>query len=316
MDNIYFDIIKYTFGTITIGYISHKIINDYKVKKDFKAKKIVEIKKTPKYRLYCNEIIVSNLQRYETRKNIDTFIKFMLKNYSDDILQCFFYNINSIKIKESKIMNFELLGMKVDGYYDACTNEIKVTDSNVIFHELFHASSTIYDGKKGMVYQGFSQVDLKNDTSIGIGLNEGYTEYLSSKYFYHNDNSAYFYESYIAQKLEKIIGFNEMEELYLTADLYGLIEKLKKYNTKEKIMTFINNIDIISKHRFYENDIIKKLKEDVYEFLYNTYLNKLNNDYNNGMINKCDVINNIKNYLGNYSFFEKNDNYILEYLKK
>lgn len=304
MDNIYFDILKYTFGTITIGYISHKIINDYKVNKDFKAEKIIEIKKTPNLYFYSNEVFISNLQSYETRKNIDIFIKFMLKNYSEEVLQCFFHNLNRINIKE-KIIKLEILRKNVDGYYDACSNEIKVTNPNVIFHELFHASSTVYDERNGFVYQGFSQVDLKNNKCIGIGLNEGYTEYLSSKYFYYDNDSAYFYERYIAQKLEKIIGFKEMEKLFLTANLYGLIDKLNRYNSKENIISFISNIDIIFKNKFYKNGITEKIKEDINKFLYDTYQNKLNSDYNNNLITNNDMMNNIKNYLGDYSYSKK-----------
>lgn len=315
MDNIYFDILKYTFGTITIGYISHKIINDYKVNKDFKAEKIIEIKKTPNLYFYSNEVIISNLQSYEIRKNIDIFIKFMLKNYSEEVLQCFFHNLNRINIKE-KIIKLELLRKNIDGYYDACTNEIKVMNSNVIFHELFHAASTIYDEKNGLVYQGFSQVDLKNNINIGIGLNEGYTEYLSSKYFYYDDNSAYFYERYIAQKLEKIVGSKDMEELFLKADLYGLIEKLGEYSSKENIISFINNVDVISKHKFYENNIIKRLKEEVYQFLYDAYSNKLNSDFNSNLITKIDMINKLTYFLGDYSYFKNSNNYLLEYSKK
>ena len=83
-------------------------------------------------------------------------------------------------------------------------------------------ASTIF--QDGIIYSGLSE------QNIGIGLNEGYTELLAKRYFDKSNNNGYIFETQIAKLLELIIGQEKMESYYFNANLYGLIEELRKYN--------------------------------------------------------------------------------------
>ena len=106
----------------------------------------------------------------------------MMKNCSFEDLTILINNINTLKIhcKSFKILNL-IFNTNYAGEYDTITNTININDEEIkkdIFHELLHMASSFY--KNGVVFSGFSQLRF---SSIGDGLNEGYTELLCRRYF-------------------------------------------------------------------------------------------------------------------------------------
>ena len=131
-------------------------------------------------------------------------------------------------------------------------NAIELSENNyniTINHELFHASTTINDKDTEMIYCGFQQISNKKK-KIGEGLNEGYTQYLTEKYFGKENslNTAYTYEKRIAETLEIIVGKEKMQSLYFNANLHGLVEYLKKYAPEYDIYKFISTLDFLNEH--------------------------------------------------------------------
>lgn len=134
------------------------------------------------------------------------------------------------------------------GYYDSNKNIIRLLpeDSTLsINHELMHMTSNYRD--KDIIYTGFSQIrDYENDWDIiGSGLNEGYTELLSRRYFKKIPNYyVYSNEINIVKAIERIIGRNHMQKLYFNADLYTLTEDLCFYSPKNEVVKFVRNVDL------------------------------------------------------------------------
>lgn len=145
-------------------------------------------------------------------------------------LDYFYNNVNHLNIKLSTIPFF------FRAEYNIRKNKIILTDLDDIHHELFHMASSYYNGTD---FCGFSQ------NNFGMGINEGYTQLLTERYF-QDEDSYYIAEVEIVSKLEKIIGREEMEKMYFQADLFHLISSLMEYESKDKIVDFIQAVDYIS----------------------------------------------------------------------
>jgi hypothetical protein len=156
-------------------------------------------------------------------------------------------------------------------------------------------SSTRKVGK--LYYCGFAIYD--KDKAYGVGLNEGYTQLMTERYF-ENDRTlnflrknygvrntknvvgnSYSLQTLIAYKVEQIIGKDKMENLYLNANPYGLRDELMKYASKEEINNFIINLDFLHYNiadvfRFSVNSKkIYKAYVQICAFLFNCYRKKI-----------------------------------------
>lgn len=133
------------------------------------------------------------------------------------------------------------------------------------------------------LFFGFEQYDLVDKKSFGKAINEGYTQLLAHRYFNVSSESNYYFLVYQLQFLETIIGKEKMESLYMNADLYGLVDELKKYAYYKDISKFITYFDYILDNLYvskknYSNRklaIIGQMFTYINIFLLNTYLNKL-----------------------------------------
>lgn len=219
-----------TLGPLILLYIGYS----FKLIKKYYTKKFRKIVKTP-------EII--NLEKIEiTDERVKDFVKksIHIKYFN----KSFFYNnLKTLKIKRSN--NLKALNLSVN-QYTPIDNTICITDEMALFHELNHVCSSYYNG---VDYSGLSQ------NEFGTGINEGYTELLMERYYQFTDS--YCAERKIANNLEKIIGKDKIEECYYTANLYDFIEELKKYDTEENVLKFINYIDIMSS--LIDNTILNKV---------------------------------------------------------
>ena len=144
--------------------------------------------------------------------------------------------------------------------------DIKGRIRDLINHELLHLAS--HNGNEYRASIGFCQrLSFLHKTSIGIGLNEGYTEYLCLKYFSKSKNSTYYVEERIlAQKVEEIVGRELMEEAFFDGNLYEIIKSLEKYSDLDESIGIIKEIDNIRKISYLSSE--RKIKcEEILERL-------------------------------------------------
>lgn len=230
-----------------------------------------------------NEIINKNFikENKKIKGKFKEYLNIFTNILNEDLKNCNFNNFNN-NIKELNILEkySEYKGfIKYASYYTK-DNKIEIYNKKIeqsIFHELLHMASTKQINNK-LILSGFSIIDFKSLKKYGVFLNEGYTEYLNSKYF--GIANTYKTQIEFLKMIEKIIGGDLMQQMYFNADLKGLINELLKYNnTKKEVLEFILNTDIIHKYRFSLSPLKRlKLKRaciKVNEFLINSYNNKL-----------------------------------------
>lgn len=190
-------------------------------------------------------------------KEIIEFKETLFKTFNIEDLNILKSNIKYLDIKEKN--SFLKLKCKniTAGKYKPKENKISILKefkNQALNHELFHMATTIYDEETKKIFSGFMQINLENKKKFGIGLNEGYTDYLTYKYFKNNNfesaSLSYKICTFYAEKLEQIIGKEKMQSLYLNADLHGLITILLKYDEIRNICEFILALDRI----IYKND--------------------------------------------------------------
>ena len=225
---------------IILHYATDRKIGGYCLQKSHKS---IPVRILPEQYLRYDDINFDNLISMKFGELFSRFTDVILSKFYYVNLTNFYNNLNEIRIDlyDSRTRN-KYFHRGIFGYYDVKKNAIKLDEdyvSVIIFHELFHMASSVY--LNGNYYSGFRQYSSDDYTSIGKGLNEGYTQLLTERYFGHNDDfsKVYEYETFIAGKLEEIVGKFKMQELYLSANLYGLIKELNKYVSYEEIINFI-----------------------------------------------------------------------------
>ena len=238
--NIDFNEIMFYIDLVAIYFIAYNFEIKRILEKFYKPKNISNVSKIENNVSLYHDINLSKL-KLEYKKNLLIFTKKVIKNFKEDDLINFYNNINSLDIRN----NNKLLEMALAGTYSSSKNKIEISGGyeNCIYHELFHMASSKFENN--IDYSGFEQ--LKKSFRLGKGINEGYTDLLTYRYFPDGfeSNDAYKYAMDIMQLLEIIVGKEKMQSLYLQADLLGLITELKKYNLESKIMQFISNMDYI-----------------------------------------------------------------------
>lgn len=260
------------------------IKTNYKLRKDFKLKGVKTAVLPNEVLRKVSDIDEAKILEQQFGSSIIEFINIIKQNIPDSDLTLFYNNLNNIKtsVKDFKISNL-ILGEHTGAQWLPLENIIELSASNyksTINHELLHVATTYIDQKTKTVLSGFQQIKNENN-QIGEGLNEGYTQYLTEKYFSHTDIlKAYPYEKRIAETVELIVGQEKMQSLYFNANLNGLIETLKQYNTEENVYDFITTLDFLSKHSTdkkltsnSEQIIINCLKS-INSFLIKTYIKK------------------------------------------
>lgn len=270
-------------------YKSEKISSDIALKKDFKITDCI------------TEIVIEDIESLNKDVDIDRLVKL---KFGEDIAE-FFYKMDQILSEECKIfMIHNLSNLKVEriindkSYVTADYNILydrvrlygKNYDKTFLFHELMHASSS-YNNEGPIGYMGFSQVNYDYLVKIGEYLNEGYTQYLTEKYFDHNSESCYKLVVEIAHCIEMIVG-PQMEKFYFGADLKGLTDELSKYSSFIEVIGIYNNIDelykLSSKKNITESEIIRIqiLLSEIFAFIIYTYTLKYKGKYSEEEFNE------------------------------
>lgn len=179
------------------------------------------------------------------------FIDTIRSNVPSSDLALFYNNFNDVKtrVRDFKKLNFLCNGNVVARWVPK-SKTVELSGDNsllTINHELFHVSSTYKDLERDMYFSGFHQYKSSKN-QIGLGLNEGYTQYLAEKYFSHLPIfKAYPFEKSVADVIELIVG-ERMQSLYFNANLDGLVLALERYNSRENIYRFIRGLDVLCSH--------------------------------------------------------------------
>ncbi len=186
------------------------------------------------------EITLSQLNK-QYEQDVLTFVNTLENSSSKDQLLYMYKNLQKLVMDtKSKLGNYL-------GTYNVITNKIKIKSnafSNTVMHELFHMATTIKTINGS--YSGFlTQISF---LELGRSINEGYTEIMTNRYFYYSiDDSGYKEQIILCKELEEIIGKEKMEQLYVGANLNGLIKELSKYAKMEDVINFIKATDDILK---------------------------------------------------------------------
>lgn len=292
---------------IILHYATDRRIGKYCLQKDYKFNQSIPVRILPEQYLRYDDINFDNLISMKFGELFSRFANVILSKFHYVNLTNFYNNLNEIRIDlyDLRTKN-KYFHRGIFGYYDVKKNAIKLDEdyvSVIIFHELFHMASSVY--LNGNYYSGFRQYSSDDYTSIGKGLNEGYTQLLTERYFGHNDDfgKVYEYETFIVGKLEEIVGKFKMQELYLSANLYGLIKELNRYVSYEEIINFIRCLDFLNNNLnnktmliFRMDTIVKRIKI-INSFLVKAYLIKLKKEEMCGILSNDNVVIKFDRYI-------------------
>lgn len=273
-----------------------------------------------------------NVIKHDKKQKISKFCikkqySICLNNFVHDIKACipyvsldlFYENSIGLKIIEYSKINEKsnLVFASADYFDDGREKAIRVYNGkdyipSLIYHELFHMATTKL--QEEACRSGFYYCDL--DFCLGEGLNEGYTELMTMRYFgnYMSEKeeevSSYPVLVSIAYLLEKyFIGKERMQKLYFGLDLPNLIEILKEYDSESNVMSFLRKIDYLNLYNLNTLHVFRKtyylVLKDVIETINRWKDMKINTDY----LNNQEICESCKNHM---EFLEEE----LDYRKK
>lgn len=254
------------------------------------------------------------------QKLVDSYTKVLETSMSKENLILFKNNIKTLKIEYKNMLYGLILNTfkrRTAAIYDLEDNKISMYPLNKkylgcnisyniedfiedLYHELLHMSSTIIDKENIVAFSGFSQIG--QSVPIGVALDDGYTELLLYRLFNLNkQHMTYKYEVMISTVIEEIITKDKMINLYFNANLSGLTNELQKYNTKDNVIKFLENLDsiyVLEERKKYKKDIIYYHNE-ISKFIVDTYINKLRKEIEENIITKNEYNLKLDNCIGN-----------------
>lgn len=257
-----------------IGYLVYIGIRamtnrNYDLKKDFNAKK-VEIVDFPRDIVESSNKVNTNKLNSLNEKQIKEFVSVLTKNTKKKNLKLMNNNLKTLNIKRGSFFFHKVFANDAVASYNPNNNTIKLSRKeydDAIYHELFHLASAYFNKEKKISFCGFS-ITYNNGKYIGNGINEGYTQLLTNRFF-DDKIPCYILEQKCAYIIEAIVGKEKMMDLYLNANLSGLVNELSKYSSKEAAHNFIKNLDLLSAY-IDQNRLNKKSKDLLTDLLYDT----------------------------------------------
>lgn len=226
-------------------YLNNPIANKYRLHKMNKTLTVLDIEKVEKitvdYYIQNNKFLAHSKNK-ELNKIIEEFVTTMRNNFDDETLKNLYDNIKWVLFKKFKVKG-------TNGEYLSATNVIRIVNEGsvgTINHELLHMSANPYDDTNN--FGGFFYTIDKY--KIGYGLDEGYTELLNKRYFGSRSDNIYETEVIFCKFLEEIVGQKKMEKMYLTANLFGLIQDLKQIYDVKEIERFMAALDFINDYNY------------------------------------------------------------------
>lgn len=246
-----------------------------KIPKDVTIKR--EKNNINKYFCYKNYVslvkVCENLRKNDDESVYEALDIFSKKHY--DYRDTLYYNLQTIDVST----NYD---KKITGSYVLMKNYNLLTYSNSdsVYHEVLHVSSTSYDEKNDILYSGFGYYNFKSNENFGEGITEGFVELMCDKDL-HNDNFissyddeenrfkiAYCYVKAIAKQLEIIFGYKLLEKYFFSGNPNLLISELCKYARKEEVIKFFYNCDAAAIADSYNNLVLIKKTLSAQNFLY------------------------------------------------
>lgn len=225
-------------------YLNNPISEKYRLHKINQTLTVLDLEEVKKltvdYYIENNKFL-SHSKNKELNAIIENFVLTMRKNFDDETLKNLYDNIKWVIFKKFN-------SKKHNGEYLSATNVIRLVNEkriNTINHELLHMSSNPYDDTNNFGGLFYTVGKYK----VGYGLDEGYTELLNKRYF-NSDSEIYKTEVSICLFLEELVGQKKMEKMYLTANLYGLIQDLKETYEIKEIERFFASLDYINDYNY------------------------------------------------------------------
>lgn len=240
--------------------VINKIFNIAKCNRTLQRKSVYENKQIKLSNKLLKKIKNAKQIQYKFKEYIMVFVQTLISKNANFDFRILKKNIKSLNII---ILNND--EMDSGGEY-SWHNVIYIREDqlskleNIVFHELFHMAS----------YNRFKIGGFQNVMSYR-GINEGYTQLLTEKYFSFTTND-YLGEKTIAELLESIIDSTLMENFYSTANLQGLLNEISKYNGND-----------LNKARF----LLKKIDD------YSAIMNLPSREFNEKTEKCCEIIKSI-----------------------
>ncbi len=205
---------------------------------------------------------------------------------------------NSLFVKNFKDTSFDLnvpknetryLNYKRENTFNGCVQVRDINENYRLsfyylteksaFHELMHLSSS--KNTENAYLSGFNYYNKTKKAEFCRGINEGYTQYLTKRYFKGKCNNSYIIETHAIEPLEIIVGKSKMQKYYFNADLVSLLSNLGKYASEKEIIEYIENFDEITKINLDQNEkgSVKESKIRILiQKIYSFYLTALKNE--------------------------------------
>ena len=241
-----------------------------------------------------------NAKQYfvDFKNEFNSFLKYFLFKTKDNFdFSNLDTKLSSLKIKE--LSGFQAILFGLGGYYDIDAHEIKVAYpiEKTIYHELFHAFSS-FKINNNIYGSGFSY--HTKGINFGYMFDEGYTDHLTFRYF--NNPVYYGKEANIAQKVEHVIGREEMEKMYSKNNLVSLLKHLSTFSSYDETVKFIMLMERLSVHKTITYEELGILN-DISNYLVDLYVNYLSTLYKDGFINKDEIIDRLDEFRKNFSLY-------------
>lgn len=298
---------------ITIVSIFNKISilnNKYKLQKNIQKSNIVILDGPILFdKPYNGE--VSNKYKKDAKEQLEFFIEQIEKHISKENLTRMYNNLSTLKMEERNLYLIVLSKIKfpfskgiIGGGYFVNKNKMttysrdglvfvkrllnsksEMTLEGIYSHELLHMSSSSKNAGKWC--SGFNHYyapfHLFTVSSIGMGINEGYTELLNERIFgVENKGGIYEFYKEAARLVESVIEKEKMTNMYFSNDLKGLINELSIYVPEKETKSYILNLDrALKDHRVIQN---------VLNYLVILVNNKIQHDLKNNLISNEDAI--------------------------
>ena len=221
------------------------------------------LKNNPLKKLVMKKPDVVDYEIYNIRKALlfsedinEILSKFVkkLEEYPEVInTNTLYRNLKDLKVTRDEASFINKLEEKLNliipsGSYNSVNNSIFLNkktgiDEHVLTHELIHLASSIRNSI--IIFTGFKQVAPING-AIGMGVNEGSTEYINTLLFdYPLQEEGYPELTHLIRGITNIIGDKKLIELYFKNDLKGLIDEIAKYSDKKTANALVKGIDIL-----------------------------------------------------------------------
>lgn len=238
------------------------------------------------------------------KKYIDNFLKTTENEFSFSNIN---HTLNTLSIKPLSRKKEAL------GIYDIEKNNIRVSKKSelAIYHELFHACTRFITPIS--IGCGFYRSLSIVDSNIGDGLDEGYTDLLSKRYFDNGISEPF--TSNIALKLEMILGESKMRKLYDHNDLHEVMKILTSLSSSEEAKKFILGLDTL--YFYLENQ--KRgvtLWSTLSAYLTDIHLNNLIETYKQEGLSLGEINNKLTEFKQNFTKHTLNNKKVKKYYLK